>query len=313
MRATAIILGIVVAAAGCDKTAPPEDRGPSASTLDLSTKPEIVFQVFGERGDPRLVPIAAVVGNALVPLDLTPADWARFDSLYFSPGTTYPAVRRGRVTGSVTVRQGMFSSGTPLYTLPGCANPLPMAAATLDDPGAGEFTVELFALTRAGERAATPAPVAPESTLAVARRIGAAAGAEVDLDGETLAALDFRSEALFTGASAAPTILAAYLDPLGGDEGSGKGNTANLLVLAELRGDAYTQAYLHALNGEATGVEFRRFVDIVDVNGDGVAEVFLEGWRFAGDAAPIALSWRGEAWVESFRGRGNWCLDAPRR
>lgn len=259
------------------------------------------------------MPVAAVVGNALVPLDLAPDDWVRFDSLYLAPGTTYTAMRRGRATGSVTVVRGMYSSGTPLYSLPGCATPLPMAAVTLEDPGAGEFTVELFATTRTLPTAEALAPWPADSARALARRFGAIAGAEVELDSTALSALDFRAEALFTGAGRGPTILASYLDPLGGDEGGGQGNTANLLVLADQVDSTYATSFVHALNGNAAGAEFRRFVDIIDVSGDSIAEVFLEAWRFAGDAAPVVLSWRNGEWRESFRGRGNWCLDPVTR
>jgi hypothetical protein len=313
MRATAIILGIVVAAAGCDKTAPPADQAPPVATVDLNARPEILFQVFGERGDARIVPIAAIVGGVPVPLELDDDGWDRFGDTYLVPGTVYPALRGGRVTGTVTVTRGMWTDGEPLYSLPGCALVLPAGSVRVDDPGAGEFTVELFAST------AGLTPLAPtrdslrtDSVTAIARRIAMAVGQQVDLDDESYALLGFRANAVHTGATPRPTIIGTFVDPSGGDEGAGRGQTAGVLAVADDLGSGYVPSYRFALNGEASGAEHRRFLDAVDLTGDGTAELLLEAWKFAGQAAPVVLSWRGTSWQETFRGRGDWCLRRAR-
>jgi hypothetical protein len=54
-------------------------------------------------------------------------------------------------------------------------------------------------------------------------------------------------------------------------------------------------------------------VDHVDLTGDGVDEVVLEGWKPGSDSYPIVLKYVNGGWHELARGAGTWCADAPRR
>ena len=107
--ARAVLIGsILIAAWGCDKAsgtagaAAVDDGGTSAAaatkrgallatgdTTDLSLHPDILYQVFGERDDPRLLPVAALSNGRISPLVLSAEGWQRFDSLYHDPGTRY--------------------------------------------------------------------------------------------------------------------------------------------------------------------------------------------------------------------------------
>jgi hypothetical protein len=310
MRISAIMLGIVVAAAGCDKAPDAAPAGTDAVTVrELADDAQILFQVSGERDAPRLIPIATVAGNSIATIELDSAGWARFDARYFAPGTTYPVLRGGRVTGRVTVTRGMWSEGSANYTLPGCRLALPAATVALEDPGAGAFAVELFATTPGIVAIADSAVLPPEGDVrTLAYQMGALVGKDVELDDESLALLEFRGSALDTRATGRPSIVASFLDPSGGDEGRGRGQTAMVLAIADDTGNGYAPTYRFAHNGDAVGAEFRRVVDALDLTGDGVAELLLESWRYAGPVTPVVLTWRQNTWREVFRGRSDWCL-----
>ncbi len=310
MRISAVMLGIVVAAAGCDKapeTAPAPDT--PSSVRGLSPASEILFQVAGERDAPRLIPIASIENGTLAAIELDSAGWAAFDARYFAPGTSYPVLRGGRITGQITVTRGMWSEGGANYTLPGCRLALPVATGSLEDPGAGAFAVELLATTPGVVALSDAATVPPDDSVrALAFAMGTAVGGEVELDAESLSLLEFRGSAIDTRATPRPSIIAAFIDPTGGDEGRGRGQTATVLAIADDTGGGYVPTYRFAHNGDATGAEFRRVVDGLDLTGDGVAELLLESWRYGGQPTPVVLSWRQTAWREVFRGRGDWCL-----
>src|SRR5688500_6185793 len=103
MKRFGLIATILVVAASCDKARQvvSDARGEPAATsvpeqrLDLSAKPEVLFQVFGERDDPRMIPVAAVVNGALVPISLSASGWRQFDAMYARAGETYGLYRDG--------------------------------------------------------------------------------------------------------------------------------------------------------------------------------------------------------------------------
>jgi hypothetical protein len=306
MRATAIILGIVVAAAGCDKTA---GDAPAATdvSLDLAANPDLVFHVFGDRSAPRMLPFAAIRDSELVPITLSAEGWRAFDAKYFQPGATYPTYRDGRSAGTVTVQRGMWI-GAPLYTLPGCTNALPMATVAIVDTAPGGYTVEQFAMTRADTAPRVRTAMPADSIRAIAKRLGHEAGRRAGIEPGTLDSLDFRAIAITTGATPRPTIVLSFIDPRGG-EGSGGGRTAHVFVIADDAGSGYAASFSHTVNGDAARADYRAFLEHLDLTGDGVSELLLAGWRYGQQTVNRVFAWRGGAWREVFVGRSSWCLD----
>src|SRR5688572_22686226 len=156
MKRLALIATILVVAAGCDKTKrwlglerPPEPDGPPPSArLNLARRPDIVFQLFGERDDARMVPLAAIVDGMLKPIELTASGWREFDAMYTRSNKSYALYRDGVSIGEVRVRRGMWERSTePLYTLPGCRLVMPLAAVSLETSVRLSFTVEALAAT----------------------------------------------------------------------------------------------------------------------------------------------------------------------
>ena len=108
MRRMAIVATILTVAAGCDKLkavaggTASAASAPVADALDLSQNPDILFQVFGERGDTRIIPLAALVDGAIKPINLAPEAWRQFAAKYEKSGTVYKLYDNGREAGSAT-------------------------------------------------------------------------------------------------------------------------------------------------------------------------------------------------------------------
>ncbi|MEP7085993.1 MAG: hypothetical protein ABI884_01555, partial [Gemmatimonadota bacterium] len=116
--------------------------------LDLAGKPHVLFQVFGESSDPRMVPIAAIVGGKLKAIRLSPAGWHKFDDMYQHAGRSYPLYQGGLANGTVDIKRGMWSdTADALYALPGCATLTPMSSVRVNGRLASDFTLEFLAST----------------------------------------------------------------------------------------------------------------------------------------------------------------------
>jgi hypothetical protein len=317
MPRTALIALILILAAGCDKAKelaggggkaqaaepPPEDR------LDLTRRPDILFQVFGEKTDAKIIPIAAIEGGALRPIVLTTTGWRQFDAIYMRSGTTYPLYRDGRAESSLEVRQGMWE-GEPLYSLPSCQTLTPLAAVALHPRTRVGFTVEFLA-SSAQLGAAHPgrAPSAAE-VARLGRQIGGAVAGGSEITAATLAQLDFASYAVHTGATAAPTYIVSFSDPKGQDAAASDGTTAHLFVIADKATDgSYIPTYTHVVNGAAGAAEQRRYVDHLDVTGDGIDEIIVERTQYGGDTYLEVLGYGNGQWSVIYKTPPSWCLD----
>jgi hypothetical protein len=318
MKRFALIATILVVAAGCDKTKavlglgkPPEPEGPPLEArLDLARRPDVVFQLFGERDDPRMVPVAAIVDGALKPIELTASGWREFDAMYTRSNRSYALYRDGAAIGEVRVRRGMWEPrDQPLYTLPGCPLVTPLSAVSLETSVRLSYTIEALAATP-GIRVQPKPPVKSTKALeARARRVAHEVARSAGIDTASLSPNGFNFVAINTGAGAAPTLVASYLDPESSDR---NGTTSHVVIIADDAGAGYHPTFQHAASGPVSAAEFRRYVDHLDVNGDGIDEIMLEGWQFAGETFLAILGYANGEWREVFRGRSSWCLARPK-
>ena len=319
MKRFALIATILVAAAGCDKTKsalglgrPPEPDGPPiGARLDLTRRPDIVFQLFGERDDARMVPVAAVIDGMLKPIELTASGWREFDAMYTRANKTYALYRDGEAIGEVRVRRGMWERASdPLYTLPGCRHTTPLSAVSLETSARLSFTIEALAATP-GVVVRPKQPIKPTRDLearatAVAYDVARGGG----IDSASLRPSAFHYTAINTGATKAPTLVASFLDPEASDR---SGYTSHVFALADDAGGGYQPTFEHTTSGAVATAEFRRYIDHLDVNGDGIDEIVVEGWQFAGETFVAVLGYANGEWSEVFRGRSSWCLSRPKR
>ena len=318
MKGLGILATMLTVASGCDKARElvPGARAASGSAasagpaLDLASKPHILFQVFGERTDARMIPVAALDGGTLKLIHLSPTGWKQFDAIYLHSGLSYRLFQDGQARGTVRVRQGMWErDGQPLYDLQGCGNLTPLAAVRLDASLKASFAVELFASSAELGRAPPGRAPSAAEVARITRELGARAAADAGVPRRSLDSLDFFGTAIATGAGS-PTMISSFIDPTAANPTASSTATTHIFVIADAAsGGVYTPTFTHVVSGPLAGAEFRRYVDHLDVTGDGIDEIFLVGWLFGGDTFLSVLGYQGGRWVEVFRGRSNWCLD----
>lgn len=317
MKRFALIATILVVVAGCDKTKsmlglgrPAETGGPPPEArLDLSKRPNVLFQLFGERDDARMVPVAAVIDGMLKPIELTASGWREFDAMYTRSNKSYPLYRDGEAIGEVRVRRGMWERASePLYTLPGCRLVTPLSAVSLKTEAHLSFTIEALSAT-SGVIVRAKQPLKPVKGLdARARQMAFTVARAAGIDTGALHPSAFHYVAINTGATKSPTLVASFLDPESSDR---FGSISHVFALADDNGTGYQPTFKHTASGTVGTAEFRRYIDHLDVNGDGIDEIVLEGWQFAGETFVSVLGYANGEWSEVFRGRSSWCLSKP--
>ena len=146
-------------------------------------------------------------------------------------------------------------------------------------------------------------PADEDSASAVLVRVGQREGLTTTARSE----LDVQSMALSTGATAHPTLVGAYME-----RGSGvNGKPRHLFALSDYSDSAkaYAKSFVHVPADSAR--EFRRLIDHVDLTGDGVDEMVLEGWKLGSDSFLVILKYSNGQWREIARGATSWCADKP--
>jgi hypothetical protein len=322
MTRALLIATMLMVVSGCDKARELAGGGERAQAAELSAprtnlaaRPDVLYEVFGERDDPRMIPLAIVDNGALKRISLDADGWTRFDSLYQRSGTAYPLYRDGRLAGSVTVRQGMWERpGAPVYSLPNCELLTPLSAVSLKATVPLGYTVEFLASTARIGALATGAPLARARVETLGREVGRKAAAAAGIDPADLDSLDFSSIAIHSGVTQRPTIVTTFVDPRGEERAGTEQRIVGIFAIADPGADdAYAATFTHIVNGPAVDAESRRFVDHLDVNGDGVSEIVLEASGAEAGAYLMVLGNQNGRWREIFRSPSSWCLDVRRR
>jgi hypothetical protein len=277
--------------------------------MNLTAKPQILFQVFGDRESPHMMPIAAVVNGVIKPIGLTLGGWQDLRTQYMAVGTKYPFYLESGAPGELTIMRDTA------YALPGCSTVMPMSVVQLDfkeprtDP-----TVEFLA---SSGPVTPPRPesrqiMEPDDIAKLARRLGHEVGKRANLTAAELDSLDFHARMIQTGASRAPTLLISFLDP---NSGAARGNsrTGHVFALADSGANGYEVTYAHAAKGTPRSIEFQRLANHIDFNSDGTDEMILEAWKYAADNYRVVLSFKAGRWQEVLRVKQDWCLDAPKQ
>jgi hypothetical protein len=290
---------------GCDKHAEGE-AAPVKQQTSLAGKPTVLFLVFGDHNDPRLLPVATIGHGRITPVTLDADGWRKFDGLYFKASSQMSVYRHGASLGNAVVRRGMWEGDEPLYKLPGCKALRPLAAATLASAPSDVVTLELLG-TSDPLPLGTNHPEASAALLDSAREVTARVAGREGLTATDRADLELTVHAFHTGATSRPTLVGSY-----SERGGTSANARHVFMIADsATAGGYDASFVHATNDSAP--EFRRLIDHVDLTGDGVDEMVLEGWRAGGDTYLVIMKYSGGRWSEVARGGTSWCADAPKR
>ena len=298
----AVLGSILTVTAGCDKNAEPAEVEHRTS---LANKPNIVFLLFGDHTDPRVLPVATAIEGQVAPVSLDAQGWRQFDHIYFRPGTPISLYRDGRPDGEGIIRRGMWDASGPLYKLPRCHSVKPLAAMTSRQLESGEVMLERIATSDPLAPPPERDPV-PRSAIDTARAIALKVSQQEGITRNARAGLDLAVFAIRTGATRAPTLVASFMERGGGIQG----HPRHLFILADSTAGGYQPTFVHSADDSLP--EFRRYIDHADITGDGVDELLLEGWENGGDSFLLFLRYTNGKWREMARGETSWCADPKR-
>ena len=294
-----VVASILTLAVGCDKRGAAEIQQTS-----LAGKPRAVLLLFGDRTDPRVLPLATVSDGQIKPISLDADGWRNFDKLYFTAGAALALYQDGKAVGNAVVRRGMWLGRDALYRLPNCRALRPLAAVTVDSTVNSAVMLELIS-TSDPLAPAPPRGATTEADADSARVLTARIAQHEGLTNAARGELSLIVNAIQTGATAHPTLVGSYLE-----RGSGvTGKPRHVLAIGDYTEAtrSYTQSFVHVPGDTAR--EFRRFIDHVDLTGDGIDEIVLEGWRTGGDSFLVFMQYKDNHWREVARGANNWCAD----
>ncbi|MFL5617552.1 MAG: hypothetical protein ACJ79A_04055 [Gemmatimonadaceae bacterium] len=299
----AVLASILTATTGCDKNA---ETAEVVHRTSLANKPNIVFLLFGDHADPRVLPVATTIEGQVAPVSLDAQGWRDFDHIYFRPGTPLSLYRDGRPDGEGKIRRGMWDASGPLYKLPRCRSVKPLAALVPRTLESGEVMLERIATSDPLAPAPDRGPI-PPSAIETARAIAFKVSQHEGITRNARAGLDLAVFAVRTGATPAPTLVASYMERGGGIQG----HPRHLFILADSTVGGFTPTFVHSADDSLP--EFRRYIDHADITGDGVDELLLEGWQNGGDSFLLFLRYTNGKWREMARGETSWCADPKRK
>ena len=92
------------------------------------------------------------------------------------------------------------------------------------------------------------------------------------------------------------------MDPNAEEAAAHGDETSYLFAIADRKGTDYSPTFTEVVNGPAAHATYRRFVDHLDLDGNGVDEVVLEGWQYGGDTYPMIMRYKEGRWLEVLRG-----------
>jgi hypothetical protein len=299
----AVLGSILTVTAGCDKNIEPAEV---VHRTSLANKPNVVFLLFGDNSDPRILPVATVIDGQVAPVSLEPQGWRQFDHIYFRPGTPLSLYRDGRSDGEGVIRRGMWDASGPLYKLPRCSSVKPLAALTPREFESGEVMLERIATSDPLAPPAERDPV-PRSAIDTARAIALKVSQHEGITRKARAKLDLATVAIRTGATRAPTLVMSYMERGGGIQG----HPRHLFIIADSTAGGFAPSFIHSADDSLP--EFRRYIDHADITGDGVDELLLEGWENGGDSFLLFLRYTNGRWREMARGETSWCADPRKR
>jgi hypothetical protein len=290
---------ILVVAAACDK------NGESAEVVhhtSLANKPNVIFLLFGDRADPRLLPVATTIDGQVAPVSLSADGWREFDRIYLRAGTPVSLYKDGHPDGEGVIKRGMWEGSNALYKLPGCKSLKPLAAMT---PRSGESREVMLERIASSDPLVPPPvrPPIPKGTLDTAAALAVRLAQREGITKRSRAELDLAVNAISTGATSMPTLVASFMERGGGIGG----NPRHLFILADSGDGGYVSTFVHSADDSLP--EFRRLIDHADITGDGVDELLLEGWKNGGDSYLLFLRYTNGKWREMARGATSWCAD----
>ena len=301
--------GLALLGASCDATArvknalKPDEGNPAwrGDSALLATHPDVLFRVTRDRDGSRVVPLATMGPRGFRLLSLSDRAWRAFDLDYLFSGKSLTPYRDGRSLTPVTSIRGMWE-GAPLDTIDGCTILLPAAVAPIPDG------VEFFT---SGTRPPLK-PVRPLSAGELEAAINMVPTLIAPSAGIAMSMLPrYRRDVYVaeTGTGSRPSIVVVYDDPeVVADSVLLMGARPRQLVVVLDQGVyGYRPTFTYATLGSRRSPPRFRYLDHIDMDGDGKSELFFGLGVRRAPLFTIVLRFEAEAWREVLRNKRQRC------
>lgn len=282
------------------------DSGASAGIKDpvwyrdssvLAEAPGVVFRSIDLDEERRaVVPVVLMGQNNLHPIEFGGRGWRLLDSLYLTAGSPLLGIRDGRSVETVRTTRRMWEPSGPLDSLPGCRRFVPAGLA-----GVPRGIDLLVGGTRPPVRNVTPI-----SSGALAEALSSiptliAPGASIPT--RMLSRYTREVHVVPSGATDRSTLVVIYNDPEQvADSVIPLVQRPRHMVLVLDQGVyGYQPTFTYTTLGNARTPPRLKFLDYLDVDGDGVAELFFGARRTSTFESTVILrSGKDQNWREVF-------------
>src|SRR5690606_10657638 len=221
----------------------------------------ILFQVFGTREQPRMIPVAVLTNGKLRHIQLDTLGWRKFDEMFLREGKEYTLFSDGRVFGAVRLERGMWEEGSgPLYQREGCTSHVPLSEVEIvSERKHRGFIVEMLATNAALPQVERAVPARDASSMPSVDRVLPAGDDRGFVREGILAALDGRAITLVTGATPWPTLITSWLDSASSIADDPTAESRHIFLIADRGPDGeYHVTYRHQTEKPLGEAEFRR-------------------------------------------------------
>lgn len=299
---------MLLATTGCDRvkrSLRPDNSDPrwQGDSALLAAKPEFLFRMLRDSTGERVFPMATVGSLGFRPIAFGDRGWRAFDLLYLQKGTRLTSYHEGVATGATEMTRGMWDPPTdPLDTLPGCPVVVPSGKATVSQ--------NTWLLT-SGKRPPLK-PVTPLSSAELQAALSTVSTLVAPTSGIAGAILaKYRREVFVvaSGIGSRPSIVVLYDDPesLSDTVASIAQRPRQLVVVLDRGVYGFRPSYTFTTLGNRRAAPRIRFLDYLDVDGDGRAELFFGLRNPRPQLYTIVLRFENENWREILRFEGNRC------
>ncbi len=293
---------------GCDRLK--ERLWPAASdpawqsdSSVLASKPEILFRISRREGSVRIIPMATIGPSGFRTLSFSNRGWRALDVQYMQRGASLTSYSDGRPSGRAEMMRGMWDATGTIDSIPGC----PGVVVPVGIPTGVDGKWLLTSGTRPPLKPVKPLSDAErqEALALVGTLIAPTSGINSSQIGKYTREVHIAS----TGATSSPSIVVVYNDPetVADTVGAIGARPRQLIVILDRGVYGYRPSYTYATLGNSKSPPRLRFLDYLDVNDDGRAEIFM-GLQFANfPFATIVLKYENEVWSEQLRFGGDRC------
>ncbi len=295
----------VVLSTGCERIKRQLDRESSANdggdpvwrsdSTYLAGNPSVVFRLLDSPNGRIAVPVATIGTSGFRRLRLSPRGWKAFDLNFLHEGHTLSTIAGGRVSGQVSMKRGMWLAGSKLDSLDvRCDNPVPAGVVL------GGATASLAVVNATPTLKPVPLLSAGDLAEAIARvptLIAPSAGIGTSMIGR------YKREVyqIPSGVGSAPSILLVFNDPepVADTLRPIAQRPRHYIVILDKGVYGYRPTYTYATLGNVLSPERMTFVDYVDVDGDGKAELFFGSLRNKKYEVTHVLRFENDSWREA--------------